>query len=264
VRAHPLRLGVVPYLNVEPIVYGLRDQPDIQLVRDVPAGLLARLEAGEIDAGTIPSIDYAVAALRPEPFEIVPDIAIAARGAVRSVKLVHRVPVEEIRRVALDSSSHTSVALLRVLLRERLGRDPEYVTRPPDLPAMLEDADAALLIGDPALFSTDSHPHLDLGAEWMALTGKPFVFAFWLARMGALAAGDVARLQDSLRAGLGAIPEIALAYNKERARCESYLQEAVAYTLGDDEKRGLSEFYRRAHAQGLIERVPELRFHGDS
>jgi chorismate dehydratase len=255
---------VVPYLNVEPIVYGLRGQSDVHLVRDVPAGLLARLEAGEIDAGTIPSIDYAVAATRSEPLEIVPGIAIGARGAVRSVKLVHRVPVEEIRRVALDSSSHTSIALLRVLLRERLGRDPEYVTRAPDLSAMLEDADAALLIGDPALFSTDTRPYLDLGAEWTELTGRPFVFAFWLARKGALDAADVARLQASLSAGLAAIPEIALAYNEQHARCESYLQEAVVFTLGEDEKGGLSEFYRRAHAQGLIERIPELRFHGDS
>jgi chorismate dehydratase len=264
VRTHPLRLGVVPYLNVAPIVHGLLGDPAVELVRDVPSRLLERLMAGEVDAGTIPSIDYARAA---GALEIVPGIAIGSRGAVRSVRLVHRVPIEKIASVALDASSHTSVALLRVLLRERLGREPAYVTRPPELPAMLDEADAALVIGDPALFSRDEHPSLDLGAEWLARTGLPFVFAFWAAAPGVLTAADVSRLQASLAAGRAAIPAIAASYynsNGSSELCESYLRDAVAYGFGEEERRGLAEFYRRAHAQGLIERIPELRFHGHS
>jgi chorismate dehydratase len=258
-----VRLGVVPYLNVEPIVYGLRADPSVQLVRDVPAKLLKRLLAGEIDAGIVPSIDYAGADLR-----IVSGIAIASRGPVRSVRLVHRVPIEAIQTVALDSSSHTSVALLKVLLRERLGRDPAYKTRPPELPAMLDDADAALIIGDPALFAGEDRPYLDLGAEWTALTGLPFVYAFWACVSGTLSGAQVRRLKDSLYAGLSAIPEICASYNGAGAGaadlCETYLRSHVTYRLGDEERRGLLEFYRRCHAIGLIRRVPELRFHGDS
>jgi len=273
-----LRLGVVPYLNVAPIVHGLLTDASVELVRDVPSHLLDRLLAGEIQAATLPSIDYARA---PEPLEIVPGIAIASRGPVRSVRLIHPAPVEQIRRVALDESSHTSAALLRILLRERLGRDPEYVTRPPELPAMLEEADAALLIGDPALFAGDDRPSLDLGREWTDLSGAPMVWAFWAAPPGALSGADVARLQASLGTGLEALPAIAASYNSPAAMeltrptagppraqlvaaFESYLRDNVLYRLGEDEIRGLLEYYRRAHGLGLIERVPELRFHGDS
>ena len=260
VGARPLRLGVVPYLNVAPIIHGLQGDPGIQLVRDVPSRLLRRLQAAEIDAATLPSIDYPGSELR-----IISGIAIASQGPVRSVRLVHRVPVEAIRTVALDNSSHTSVALLRILLRERLGREPEYVTMPPDLTAMLACSDAALIIGDPALLAGEEHPYLDLGAEWTRTTGLPFVYAFWAARPGALLAPHVRRLKESLRAGVNAIPDIAAAYNRSAPEpFELYLRENVVYRLGPEEHRGLAEFYRRAHALGLIDQVPELRFHGDS
>jgi chorismate dehydratase len=257
-----LRLGVVPYLNVAPMIHGLRNDPEVELVRDVPARLLQRLRAGDFGAGTIPAIDYATAG----GLEIVPDIAIASRGAVRSVRLVHRVPVAEVRTVALDRSSHSSVALLRVLLRERLGREPEYVERAPDVATMLAEAEAALVIGDPALFSTDDRPYLDLGAAWTEMTGLPFVYAFWAAPAGRLGAADVRRLQASLGAGLAAIPTIAAGYNGggHVELCESYLRDSVVYRFGEDERRGLGEFYRRCHVAGLIETVPELRFHDHS
>ena len=260
VGPHPLRLGVVPYLNVAPIVHGLTGDPHVQLVREVPSRLLKRLLAKELDAATLPAIDYAGTDLR-----IISGIAIASRGAVRSVRLFHRVPLEQIRTLALDNSSHSSVALLRILLRERLEREPEYVTMPPDLSAMLASTDAALLIGDPALLAGDELPSLDLGAEWTARTGLPFVYAFWAARPGALLAPHVRRLKESLRAGLNAIPEIAAAYNRSAPEpYELYLRQNVVYALGAEEQRGLLEFYRRAQALGLIEHVPELRFHGDS
>jgi chorismate dehydratase len=264
VTAAPLRLGVVPYLNVAPMIHAFRDDPGVTLVRDVPSRLLRRLLAGEFAAGTIPAVDYAAS----DGLEIVPGVAIASRGAVRSVRLVYEKPLEEIRTVALDTSSHTSVALLRVLLRERLGREPEYVERAPDVPAMLSGADAALIIGDPALFAADGHPYLDLGAAWTESTGLPFVYAFWATPRGRLTAADVARLQGSLEAGLRAIPEIATYYNTDspsperRALCESYLRDNVVYRFGAEEQQGLREFYRRCHAAGLVPAAPELRFHG--
>ena len=143
----PLRLGVVSYLNAAPTVHGLAGDPRFEIVRDVPSRIAARLHAGEIDLGLIPSIEYAEG-----DYAIVPGVAIASRGPVRSVMLLHRGPLDDIRRVAVDTSSRTSAALVRVLLRERLGRDPEYAPMPPDVPSMLNSADAALVIGDPALY----------------------------------------------------------------------------------------------------------------
>ena len=261
--AAALRLGVVPYLNVAPIIHGLRGDSRFELVPEVPSLLSESLHRGAVDLGMIPTIEYA-----GHDYAIVPGIAIASRGPVRSVRLFHRGALESIRRVALDTSSRTSVALARILLRERLGADPEYVAMAPDVDRMLEAADAALVIGDPALDHEHDAPTLDLGAEWSALTGLPFVFAFWAGRPGAVSRDQVAVLQASLRAGLAAISDIAAAYprsspGRER-ESEEYLRSNIVYDLGDAERAGLREFYRRAAVLGLIPSVPELRFHGDS
>lgn len=207
----------------------------------------------------IPSIEYAAG-----EYAIVPGVAIASRGPVRSVCLFHRRPLPEVRRVALDSSSRTSAALVRILLRDRLGRDPEYVVMPPSLPDMLAAADAALLIGDRALYFDGGESRLDLGQEWTERTGLPFVWAFWAGRHEAARPADVARLQAALAAGLQALPAIASAYNGagRAALNEGYLRSNIVYGLGAAEAAGLKEFYRRAFGLGLIARVPELRFYG--
>jgi chorismate dehydratase len=257
-----LRLGVVSYLNAEPLVYGLDREPGFRLERDLPSRVAQRLHAGEVDLGMIPSIEYAFG-----NYAIVPGVAIGSRGPVRSVNLFHPGPLEHVRRVALDTSSRTSVALTKVLLHERLGRDPEYVAMPPSLPDMLEAADAALLIGDPALYFEGEVPRLDLGEEWEHVTGRPFVYAFWAGPLGAVSTGEVRRLQETLRQGVASVDAIAQSYNghgfgrDHAAQNESYLRKNIVYGLGDAEAEGLREFYRRAHALGLIPRVPELRFH---
>ena len=255
-----LRLGVVSYLNVEPMVHGLRADPRFEIVPAVPSRVAEMLHAGEVDLGVIPSIEYAAG-----DYAIVPGIGIASRGPVGSVHLFHRGPLERIVRVALDTSSRTSVALARILLRLRLGKDPEYVAMAPSVAGMLAAADAAVVIGDPALFHDGDEPRLDLGQEWTRVTGLPFVYAFWAGRPGAVTAEQVGLLQASLRSGLSAIPAIASAYNGlgagRAAASESYLRGNIVYTLGEAEFAGLREFYRRAHAHGLIASVPELRFH---
>jgi len=257
-----LRLGAVPYLNVEPMLHGLAEDAQLSLEREVPSRLAERLRAGEVDLAVLPAI-----ALAEAPYSIVPGIAIASRGAVDSVLLFHARPLEGVRRVALDASSRTSVALARILLRERLGRDPEYVSCPPSLPQMLAQADAALLIGDPALDADTALPRLDLGAAWTEATGLPFVFAVWAGPAGAVSPAQVARLQQALRAGRAAIPEIAARRARgdaaRAARYAAYLRERVVYALGEAELRGLREFLRRAQALGLVPAVPELRFHAD-
>ena len=258
----PLRLGVVSYLNAAPTVHGLAGDPRFQIVGDVPSRIASLLHAGEIDLGLIPSIEYAEG-----DYAIVPGIAIASRGVVRSVTLLYKGRLDGIRRVAVDTSSRTSAILVRVLLRERLGHDPEYAPMPPDVPIMLDTADAALVIGDPALYYEGDAARLDLGEEWLALTGRPFVYAFWAGRPGVATPEDVRRLQAALSAGLGALGQIASTYNghPERASLnESYLRRNIGYALGEAELAGLREFYARAHAQALIARVPELRFHAHS
>jgi chorismate dehydratase len=258
---NPLRLGVVSYLNAVPLVHGLEADPRFSLVRDVPSRIAERLHTGEIDLGMIPSVEYAAG-----DYAIVPGIGIASRGPVRSVNLFHRRRLDGVRRVALDASSRTSVALAKILLRERLGHDPEYVSMGPPVEDMLDSADAALVIGDPALYFRGDAERLDLGEEWQARTGLPFVFAFWAGRPGVVDEAGVVRLQQALRAGQGAFSQIAAQYNGLGAgrgpESEAYLRRNIVYDLGEEELSGLREFYRRARALGLIERVPELRFHG--
>ena len=259
----PVRLGVVSYLNAVPLVHGLDGDPGFVLTRDLPSRVAERLHAGELDLGMIPSIEYAAG-----DYAIVPGVAIASRGVVRSVRLFHRGELEAVRKVALDASSRTSLVLAKVLLRERLGRDPEYLVRPPSVPDMLKEADAALLIGDPALYFEGELECLDLGEEWLRQTGLPFVYAFWAGRPGVVGPAGVARLQEALRSGLGALGAIASTYNGyaagHAAENEVYLRRHIVYALGEVELAGLREFYRRAHGLGLMPRLPELRFHASS
>ncbi len=262
-RRRAVRLGAVSYLNAAPTVHGLDADPGFRLEREVPSRVARRLHAGEVDLGLVPSVEYAFGL-----YSIVPGVAIASRGAVRSVLLFHHGRLERVRRVALDTSSRTSAALVRILMRERLGRDPEYVPMGPSLVDMLAVADAALLIGDPALDHEADAPRLDLGAEWTRTTGLPFVYAFWAGRHGAVSPADVARLQGALREGTGSLAAIASAHAggdpARAATYEAYLRENIVYRLGEEERAGLREFYRRAHALSLVPAVPELRFHAEA
>ena len=172
-----LRIGAVSYLNAEPSVRGLAREPGFRIERDVPARVAERLHAGEVDLALIPSIEYALG-----HYAIVPGIAIASRGPVRSVCLFHRAPLERVRRVAVDSSSRTSAAWCACCCATRLGRDPEYVPMAPT------SADA----GQPRRGAAHRRPgavrreRRRRASTWARsgreLTGLPFVFAFWAGR----------------------------------------------------------------------------------
>lgn len=258
-----VRLGAVSYLNAEPSVHGLERAPGFRIERDVPSRVAERLHAGEVDLGLVPSIEYAFGR-----YAIVPGIAIASRGPVRSVCLFHRGPIEAVRRVALDTSSRASAGLVRVLLHARLGRDPEYLPMAPGLDAMLAAADAALLIGDPALDAESDVARLDLGEEWTRLTGLPFVYAFWAGPQGVVSPEGVRTLQAALADGQGALGAIAARHARgdatRAATYEAYLRDNIVYRLGEAERAGLLEFLRRAKALGLVPAVPELRFHAEA
>jgi len=260
----PVRLGAVSYLNVRPLVYGLERHPDrVSLRFDVPAVCAELLAAGGIDLGMVPSITH----LDRPADRIVPDVCIGSEGAVTSVALFSRVPLREVRSLALDTSSRTSVVLTRILCARRFAIAPTFVPHPPDLGAMLAKADAALLIGDPALFLdpvTYEVSKTDLGVEWTAMTGLPFVWAFWAGRPDAADAETVSLLQQAAEAGMRHSDEIADAYcvsrPERRALARSYLRDHLRFRLDGRAMAGLETYYREAAALGLAPAVGPLQF----
>jgi chorismate dehydratase len=262
-RSSIVRLGAVEYLNTRPLVYGLDGSPRFTLRFDVPARCADLLHEGAIDVGTIPSIEY----LRGD-YRIVPDLAIRSRGPVASVALFARVPIGQVRAIALDTSSRTSVALVRILCDRVFGIRPALEARGPDLDDMLSRADAALIIGDSALFPPRTAARvekIDLGEMWTAATGLPFVWAFWAGRPGAIDSTDIEALQEARDQGIARSEEIAAAYfgaaNERGPVGARYLRDNIQYFLGEDEQAGLELFYRYAAEAGVVERAGELRFY---
>jgi chorismate dehydratase len=257
------RLGAVGYLNARPLVYGLDARRDLFDLRfDVPSRCATLLHEDGIDLGMIPSIEH----LRGrEPYRIVPDLAITSDGEVASVAVFSRVPLAEVRTIGLDTSSRTSAGLTRVLCREAWGIDPVFETVPPDAAARVEGHDAALLIGDPALFLDHEAAGLikiDLGAEWTRLTGLPFVWAFWAGRPGAIDAAGVAALQAARDQGTRDLDGIAEAYcgRAKTEVCRRYLRDNIKYRLGDRETEGLRRYYELAAKHGLVEFQRRIEF----
>jgi chorismate dehydratase len=261
--SRPVRLGAVSYLNVRPLVHGLDRHPaDVSLRFDVPAICADLLARGEIDLGMVPSIAY----LDRPGDRAVPGVCIGSDGPVASVALFSRVPVAAIHRVALDSSSRTSAALTRILCRQRFGISPAFVPHAPDLQTMLAGADAALLIGDPALFADvpAGVEKIDLGATWTDMTGLPFVWAFWAGPAGS-ASGDVVRLlQSSAETGMAQSDEIADAYCAPRADRQQlarrYLRENLRFHFDDRALAGLRLYFREAAALGLAPSAGPVEF----
>jgi predicted solute-binding protein len=173
------RVGCVPYVNARPLV-ACFDQPNelVEVVYDVPSRLPALLDSGEVDAILVSSIEY----LRRDDLVIAADVGIMSNGPVASVRMLSKVPLEEIKTLALDESSMTSNMLAQIILAER-GVRPSLVTMEPDQAAMLAACDACVLIGDKGLEADGTGlVDVDLGAAWTELTGEPFVWALWLMR----------------------------------------------------------------------------------
>jgi chorismate dehydratase len=257
----PVRLGAVDYLNARPLVYGLElHSHEFALRFDPPSKCAALLHEGSIDVGMIPTIEY----LRGhEAYRIVPGIGIVSDGPVESVALFSARPLGDVRSIAADTSSRTSVGLLRVLCYETLGIDAEFVPMPPQPSEMLRRCDAALIIGDPALFLDHEAAGLvkvDLGEQWAGLTGLPFVWAFWSGRAGVLAGAQIDALARARDAGVAASDAIAAAYcGPERAaQGEAYLRENIRYTLGAREEAGLRTYYELALKHGVVDEVQPL------
>jgi chorismate dehydratase len=248
------RLGAVDYLNARPLVFGLELRTDLFSLRfDVPSKCAALLHEGSIDVGMIPSIEYE----RGRGYRIVSGVGIISDGPVASVALFSTTPIARIRSIAADTSSRTSYALLKILCLERFGIDPDFRPMPPDAREMLRRCDAALLIGDPALFLDHERlgaEKIDLGEQWKTLTGLPFVWAFWAGRRDALSPAAVSALIAARDSGVARSDEVAAAYcGPERAeRGQSYLRENIQYTLGEREEAGLMKYYELAERSGVV------------
>jgi chorismate dehydratase len=281
-----IRLGAVGYLNARPLVYGLERVPRFDIRYDIPAECARLLHTHETDIGLIPSIEY----LRgPQPYAIVPGAGVTSNGPVASVAIYTRRNPRDIRTIAMDSSSRTSVALATVLLQREFHVAPEPVSMAPDLDAMLAQADAALIIGDVALFLDDVtvgltpdttgggsarlNPDtlgrapiakLDLGELWTRSTGLPFVYAVWTGWPNAATQDDVAALQRARDEGIAHTDEVAGAYYpgdpERQAVAARYLRDNIRYRVGDDELEGLRTFYRYAAELNLVSFDGRLRF----
>jgi chorismate dehydratase len=242
-----LRFSVVDFLNARPLTWGLLENPPagIEVSRDLPSVCADKLASGEADVGLIPSIEYQ----RIPAVKVVAGLGIAAASEVRSVLLVSKVSREKIQSVSLDPASRTSAVLTRLLLKHRYGIDPAYDER--------SDADAALVIGDPALKTRlNGHVVLDLAAEWRAFSGHPFVFAFWAVRDGAPAEDAERIVRASYEAGRRDLDRLidreAAATGLSEAVVEDYLRHSLHYELDSGDLEGLDLFFRMAAAEGLI------------
>jgi chorismate dehydratase len=260
------RVCAVSYLNTVPLVWGMLHGPQrgvFDLDFALPADCAERVRDGSADIGIVP-----VAALLEQDLKIFRGAGIACRGGVRSILLVSKVPLDRVRTLAVDSSSRSSTMLSRIVLDEAYGVRPEIRSMPPDLDPMLETADAAMIIGDPALRldpptleSAGLHVH-DLGAEWVNLTGLPMVFAVWAGRADVWTHERERAFAGSARFGLEHVGDIVAAEHSARGisadLAREYLTEHIVTELGDDEYSGMEAYLKRAAL------IAEVEFEGIS
>jgi chorismate dehydratase len=266
-----LRISAISYLNPAPLMWDFehgRVGEVFDISYTLPAQCAASLRDGSADIGIIPAAAYCSI----PGLAIIPGVAIASRRAVRSILLVSKVPLDKIRTIALDTSSMTSVALTKVLFAKWWGGERTFSAMAPDIARMLEQHDAGLIIGDPALqIDRSRYVTFDLAEEWIRFTGKPFVFAFWAVRQVALrdAASDTdlpALFQQSRDHGLA--PENVNRIAREwaprlgltEAAVGDYLTYSIHYSLDAECLAGLQLFYRYAEECGALPQAAPLQF----
>lgn len=245
------RVCAVSYLNTAPLVWGMLHGPQqglFDLDFRIPAGCADEVASGAADIGIIPSFE-----LTRQDLEIVRGAGIACHGPVRSILLISSKPAAQIRTLAADSSSRTSVQLARIVLERRFGARPEVFSHAPDLDAMLRRADAALIIGDPALRIEPSrlpYHSYDLGAEWVEMTGLPMVFAVWAGHRAAVTPEVVEAFGASCDYGRRHMDDIVAIESARREfppdTVREYLTRHIVHGLGDRDYEGMALFLRYA------------------
>jgi chorismate dehydratase len=289
-----LRVSIVEFLNTAPLVWGLTDGPLVgryDLSFTVPSLCAEALRKGDVDLAIIPAVEYQ----RIPNLVLLPEMAVAAKGEVRSILLLAKKPVQLAKRIALDTNSRSSVALVRLLCRGLWKISPEFVDAAPDPSAMLADADAALLIGDPALRvriemdalhakqssapgagccqgdadglpvpGVDTLFIYDIAQQWREMTGKPCVLAVWAGRREAIAPQVVADFLASRDYGLAHIGDIAegaaLKLDLPPNALESYLRESIDFSLDAENLAGLGLYFDRCAQAGLIPASRPIEF----
>jgi chorismate dehydratase len=254
----PLRIGAVAYANAAPLCHGLRIPAEL---RGLPTQVADWLAVGAIDVGLVPSVELG----RIPGLCALPRWGVAADGACESVLLFSRVPLHAVTSVALDGASRTAAALTRVLLAREGVTAPRVVRRDTGtLTERLDDVDAALLIGDPAMLAEppDGVSAFDLAAEWRRHVGLPFVFAVWASRAGRrLSADEIAAFDAAAEAGLERVPELAaqesIRTGLSGPRLTAYFR-ALDYQLGREHWRGLRAFLDEAHRIGILREHAEV------
>ena len=257
-----LRIGVVPYMNAKPLIYGLSQHIDsIELSFEVPSLLPSMLNNNQVDVAIIPSIEY----FRNGNYAIIPDISISSVGAVESVKIFSKTPIRNIHTMALDKSSLTSCTLTKIIIRELYHLFPQYTQWNKQYDISDTDADAVLLIGDNAMKIIDNgYATLDLGQAWYEYTGLPFVYAFWAVKRDRRISGINTLLKNAKEAGIQSIKAIATAESQRlqftQERCLNYLTNSIRYNLGKEEIKGLRTFYQYAISSGQVPKGVEIVF----
>lgn len=288
-----LRISIVEYLNTAPLVWGFTEGPlagKYELSFAVPSLCAESLRHGRSDIGIIPAIEYQ----RMEGVVVLPGMAIAAKREVRSLLVVAKRPIEMAKRIALDTSSRSTAALVRLLATGYWKISPEFVDAAPDPSEMLKTADAALVIGDPALrislkmdaLSGKTPPGdqqccqgdpdelpvpgfetlfvYDVAHLWREMTGKPCVLALWAGRRGAFTPEVIADFEASKRYGVERVREISEAASVKLdlpARAlERYIVENINFDLDEENLAGLRLYFEKAAAAGLIDRARPLEF----
>lgn len=288
-----LRISIVEFLNTAPLVWGFTDGPlagKYDLSFAVPSQCAEDLRAGRADVGIIPSIEYQ----RMDGVVAIPGMSIASKQEVRSLLVVSKVPIEMAESIALDTNSRSTVGLARIFCRRHWNIEPEFIDMPPDPDAMLARADAALVIGDPALRlrlkvdalqakvpgadgpcccgGEDEQPVkgvemlfvYDMVQQWREMTGLPAVLAIWVARRGVLTPEMAADFSASRDYGMSRIGEIAegaaLKLELPPRELERYLVENIDFSLDDENLAGLKRYYEECALAGLIPEARELEF----
>lgn len=252
----PVTLSAVSYLNTLPLIWGFLEGPQRPLARisrDLPAACAEAVRKGRAAAGLLPVIEAHRGGL-----PLLGDVGIACRGPVRSILLISKVPASLIRTLKTDASSRSSVALTRILLAHYF-RNPsvEMSPMPPDLPRMLEGADACLIIGDPALKLTPGSLSglyvYDLGEEWRRMTGLPMVFAVWSGHVPF----DPVAFRESLDFGRAHLDDYLASEAAQRGLplelARDYLTRHIVYDIGPEERRGCGEYLKLA---AILEEMP--------
>jgi chorismate dehydratase len=260
------RIAASSYLNTAPLIWSFLHGPKQNAVElfthQAPSRCAEMLASGEVDAALVPVIEYQ----RIPDIAIVPDVCVGSHAAVRSVVIASKLNnLKKVKRVALDDSSRTSVALVKIIFREFLGFEPEWQISRPDLRSMLEHNDAALIIGDPAMkISRDQFRVFDLATLWHDFTGLGFVFAMWMISTNhaeQIRAVDFKAARDE---GLAHLDEIAAGYEDKPAlsseEIKDYLTRNIVFQMDDGMKKGLELYFELAQRHGLTERVKPLEF----